>query len=400
MPQSPRNAATIGFGVVGLGTAGAAILSSVAKNPAFSLAAAADLDAETLHHVGADFPGALLFTSIEELVASKEVDAVFIATPTQHHTEHVLAALKRGKHVVTEKPIATSLVDADRMIEAGESAGLVLMVGHSFGYEAPIREMRAIVKSGELGPLRMIHNWYYTDWLYRPRNPEELDTDLGGGVTFRQGSHQFDLIRLIGGGLVRSVRASTGRWDPARPTEGAHTVFLEFEDGAAATAVYSGYDRFFTAELAFAVGEGGQDVDLSRYGGARQKLADTDGDGETALKRAMRYGAGRNRLTTEPAPNLPFYGLTVVSCERGDMRQSPDGLLVYGPTAKREVLVPKGDTGRDQILRELHAAIVDGTPPLHDGRWGKANLEVSLAALQSSRERREIFLTNQKAVLD
>ena len=391
----------IRFGIAGLGTAGSALIGPVTRNPAFQMSSAADLDADTLARFKADFPAAETFTSVESMAASDALDVMFIATPTQLHTGHVLAAIAGGKHVVTEKPIATQLEDADQMIEAADKAGVVLMVGHSFGYETPIREIRRIVKHGELGPLRMLHNWYYTDWLYRPRNPEELDTKLGGGVTFRQGSHQFDIIRLIAGGMVRSVRAMTGRWDAARPTEGAHTVFLEFEDGVAATAVYSGYDRFHSAELSFPVGENGRELDLSRYGGARAALAETGGsEGEAGLKRGARYGSARSRATSGPAPSQPFYGLTVVSCERGDIRQSPEGLIVYGQDAKREVPLPKRVTGRDNILTELQEALSHGRPPLHDGRWGKANLEVCLAALQSARERREVHLSHQKAVDD
>ena len=57
----------------------------------------------------------------------------------------------------------------------------------------------------------MIHTWNFTDWIYRPRRPDELDISLGGGVTFRQGSHQFDIIRLLGGGMVKSVHADDVR---------------------------------------------------------------------------------------------------------------------------------------------------------------------------------------------
>src|SRR5438105_864069 len=117
--------------------------------------------------------------------------------------------------------------------------------------------MRELVRGGELGPLQMMHTWYYNDWLYRPRLPEELDTALGGGVTFRQGAHQFDILRLLGGGLVRSVRAATGVWDPSRPTEGSHTAFLDFENGVVATAVYNGYDHFHTSELTYGIGAAG-----------------------------------------------------------------------------------------------------------------------------------------------
>lgn len=393
------NATPIRFGIVGLGTAGSALVPPVLKNPDFTMAGAADLDEETLARFQADFPGARTFTSAEAIAASPDVDALFISTPTQFHTEHVLAAIENGKHVVSEKPIATNLDDADRMIEAADRAGVVFMVGHSFGYETPIKAVRTAVTSGELGPLRMMHNWYYTDWMYRPRNPEELDTSLGGGVTFRQGSHQFDVMRLIGGGLVHSVRAMTGRFDPARPAEGAHTVFLEFADGVAATAVYNGYDRFRTAELGFNVGEGGQPFDIAKYGTARAALREGGPEREQALKRSVRYGASGARSRATP-PNHPFYGLLLVSCERGDIRQSPDGLLLYTEDERMEVQVPKGTSGRDNILTELRAAVVDGVPPLHSGRWGKANLEVCLAVLESSRRRREVYLQHQQQVID
>ena len=385
------------FAIAGLGSAGSAMIQPALNNPVFTLAAVADRDAALLAQVKRDHPGVATFDTVEAMAASDTVDIVFVATPTHLHTSHVLTAIRNGKHVVTEKPMATSFADAVTMIEAADKAGVVFMVGHSFSYETPIREMRRLVRSGELGPLRMLHNWYYTDWIYRPRIAEEMDSKLGGGVVFRQGSHQFDVLRLIGGGLVRSVRAMTGRWDSARPADGAHTVFLEFEDGVAATAVYSGYDHFRTAELGFALGERGRSVELSDYGAARRELA-TGGD-ETSLKSQRRYGgAARTGL---PAPaGQPFYGLTLVSCERGDIRQSPDGLLIYGPDKKEDRPLAKGLSGRDHILRELLAAIAQGTPPLHDGRWGLANLEVCLAVLQSAQERKEIYLSHQKAVND
>lgn len=389
--------APIRFGIVGLGTAGSALVGPAVKSPRFEMAAAADLDEETLARFKADFPQAETFASVEAIAASPNVDALFIATPTQLHTGHVLAAAANGKHVVTEKPLAVNLDDADAMIEAAEKAGVVLMVGHSFGYETPIKAMREVVAGGELGPLRMAHNWYFTDWMHRPRNPEELDVALGGGVTFRQGSHQFDILRLLGGGLVRSVRAMTGVFDPSRKAPGAHTVFLEFADGAAATAVYNGYDRFRTAELGYNVGENGQPADLAAYGASRAALRSGGEAHEQALKRSVRYGASGAR-SRAPAPNHPFYGVTIASCERGDVRQSPKGLLVYTEDERREVELPLGTSGRDNILTELHAAVREGVPPLHDGRWGKANLEVCLAALESARTRREVFLQHQKAV--
>src|SRR5690348_5099151 len=179
------------FAIAGLGSAGSAMIQPALSNPAFTLAAVADRDAALLVQFKRDFPDVATFDNIEAMAANDDVDIVFVATPTHLHTSHVLAAIRNGKHVVTEKPMATSFADAVMMIEAADKAGVVFMVGHSFSYETPIREMRCLVRSGTLGPLRMLHNWYYTDWIYRPRNAEEMDSKLGGGVVFRQGSHQF-----------------------------------------------------------------------------------------------------------------------------------------------------------------------------------------------------------------
>jgi phthalate 4,5-cis-dihydrodiol dehydrogenase len=207
-------------------------------------------------------------------------------------------ALEHRKHVVLEKPMALSLTGADAMIAAAARHGVQLVVGHSHSFEPPIRKIREIVWSGELGGLHMLHNRYCTDWLYRPRNAEELDTRLGGGVTFQQGSHQFDLLPLIGGGLVRSVRAMTGVWDARHPTEGSHVVYLEFENGTPATAVYSGSDCFHTAELTFGIGEQGRLLDVSVYGRGRKALSCFgSADAEAALKRSsLRLGSGATQV--------------------------------------------------------------------------------------------------------
>jgi len=387
--------------IAGLGTAGCMMLPAVHKHPHLQLTAAADVDADPIEHFQRDFQ-VEIHRHIADLCRSPNVDAIYIATPTHLHTEHALMALELGKHVVLEKPMALTLDDAEAIIQAAERHGVQLVVGHSHSFERPIRAIREIVRSGELGRLRMLHNWYFTDWMYRPRHAGELDTQLGGGVTFRQGSHQFDIIRMIGGGLVRSVRAMTGVWDAQRSTEGSHVVYLEFEDGTPATAVYSGYDRFHTTELTFGVGEQGQLADSSSYGRARQALRALQGaDAEASLKRASaQYGGTRSRQVPGLTPHPPFYGMTLASCEHGDIRQSADGLLIYGEHDRRIMPLATDETGRDAVVSELYDAVVHQHPPVHSGRWGKANLEVCLAVLESARQRQEIFLSHQIAPQD
>lgn len=380
------------FGVAGLGVAGAGILQSMARHPQVKIVAAADLRPEPRARFVSEY-GATGHVTIEDLCADPQVDAVYLATPTPMHPEHTELALAAGKHVICEKPMALTLEAADRIIAAADRASGHLLVGHSHSYDPPIVKIRELVTSGRLGNLRMLHNWYYNDWIYRPRLRDELDSSLGGGVTFRQGSHQFDIIRYIAGGMVRSVRAMTAAWDPARPAEGAHTVYLEFENGVAATAVYSGYDHFHSTELTH-ITEGGTEWPADAPHARARKALPTGGSEET-LKRDGGYGGARSRRSSDEEPHQSFYGLTIVTCEHGDIRQSPDGLLVYGDSDREEVPLPKGVTGRDLMLSELCDAVFAGKPVRHGARWGKANLEVCLAAIESSRDRTEVFLKHQ-----
>ena len=195
------------------------------------------------------------YADLPAMLRDAAIDVVYIGTPTDLHPAHAALAFQAKKHVLTEKPMAVRLDQARTMIAQARSAGVLLLVGHAHGYDLPIQRMRDIIE--RFGRVRMIHTWNFTDWVYRPRRPDELLPDAGGGVTFRQGSHQFDIVRLLGGGEVRSVRATTFDWDPQRSTIGAHTVFMQFADGTAATAVYNGYGHFSAMELCGDISEWG-----------------------------------------------------------------------------------------------------------------------------------------------
>src|SRR5262249_11756640 len=152
-----------------------------------------------------------------------------------------------GKHVIVEKPLALTLEDCDAIIAAGEKSGVQLIVGHTHGFDPAVREMARIIRSGEVGALALIAMWNYTNFMYRPRR-EELDTSKSGGIIFNQIPHQIDILRGLGG-EIRSVRAIAKQLDPARPTEGLASALLQFESGASAALIYSGYDRFDSDEF-------------------------------------------------------------------------------------------------------------------------------------------------------
>src|SRR5690348_3307117 len=156
------------FGVVGLGRAAVATVPAIVRNPNTAVVAAADSNPEVLDAFVRRY-AARTYRTIDELCADREVDAVYIATPTHLHTEHVLTAVAAGKHVICEKPLAITLADADRMIAAVDAQRVHFIVGQSQSYEPPIRAIRELVRWGTLGRLALINGWYYNDWLYRPR---------------------------------------------------------------------------------------------------------------------------------------------------------------------------------------------------------------------------------------
>jgi phthalate 4,5-cis-dihydrodiol dehydrogenase len=380
------------MGVAGVGAAGQAFLPAIRRHPGFELAAFAEPIAEIRDSVAAD-TGVAGYADLPTMLTDAAIDVVYIATPTDLHPEHAALAFGAKKHVLTEKPMAVRLDQASTMIAQARSAGVTLLVGHAHGYDLPIQRMREIIASGELGRVRMIHTWNFTDWVYRPRRPDELLLDAGGGVTFRQGSHQFDIVRLLGGGKVRSVRATTFDWDPQRSTIGAHTVFMQFADGTVATAVYNGYGHFSAMELCGDISEWGllQPAD-------QRKPAPRSRAGEGA---ALELAAKRSRAKTaipEQAPYQPTFGLTIVSCERGDIRQSPRGLYIYTANGREEIELPTDKSPRDLVLDESHGAISGERIPVHDGAWGLANLEICVAAIKSSETGSEIVLQHQVPV--
>ena len=384
------------LGIAGLGVASTQILPPISKLPFIKITAAADTRTDAVAKFREQYQ-AEGHTSIEELCASPNVDAVYIATPNSLHAEHAITAAKHKKHIIVEKPMAMTLAECDAMNEAADKHGVKLLCGHTHSFDPPIRKIREIVKSGELGKLCMINTWNYNEFMYRPRMKHELA--MTRGVVLNQGPHHVDIVRLIGGGMVRSVRATTGVWDPAREWEGSYTCYLEFADGTPATLIYSGYGFFDTAELFSWVGEGGQHRAPETNLTVRRKLREVRSAAEEEqLKEGMRFGGqreGEYSHVWSGERKQPFFGHTVVSCQKGDIRQTPDGLKIYGESEQREISLPAGSRGREAEVEELYDAVVKGRPVFHGGRWGAATLEVCLAMLESAKERKEIYLSHQ-----
>jgi phthalate 4,5-cis-dihydrodiol dehydrogenase len=389
-------------GMCGLGVASTQVLPAFSVLEDVKVTAAADVRQEALDKFASQYGGET-YTSVEEMCKSKNVDCVFVSTPNHLHAEHVIMAAEHKKHIIVEKPMAVTIAECEAMNAAARRNGVRHMQGHTKMAEAPIRMMGEIVRSGELGKLGMIHTWNYTDLIYRPRMPHELITAQGGGAVYLQAPHQVDILRYVGGGMVRSVRGMIGDWRPERPTDGAYTAYLEFEDGTPATAVYNGYSHFDTAELHFWVGEGGQPRDPETNPKAIREIRDAEAEGNEADRKSAMRSAGRgegaySHFDRNSPRHQPFFGVTIVSCEKGDIRQSADGLIIYGDEGKREIPVDSRERGRVGELNEMYRAVVEDRPVFPDGFWGMATVEVTVGIIESGRQRKELMMSHQVPV--
>jgi phthalate 4,5-cis-dihydrodiol dehydrogenase len=388
------------LGVAGLGVASTLFLPGVEQSPHAQIVAAADKRRNALDAFARKYQGRT-YDTVEALCADPDIDVIWVATPNQFHCRHAVMAAEAGKHVICTKPMALTVAECEAMCAAADRNHVKLLCGQTYSMSPDVQAMWTLARSGELGQLIAINTWLSTDWLLKPRMPEELDEAMGGGVVYRHAPHLIDTVRLLGGGRVRSVRASVGRWLPERPCPGNFSAYLEFEDGTPATIAYNGYGYFDTSELTWGIGNR-MYSDAERVQ-VRQALR--RGESSEDAKEGMRFGAAPLTAAARDSgsadkplgtrAHIGWFGITVASFERGDIRQSPNGVFVYDDEGTREVPVHGGrGTGLLEI-KEMYEALVDGRPIRHDGRWAMATLEVGNAITESARRRCEIMLEHQ-----
>lgn len=373
--------------IVGFGAAAQAFVPAIQANPQFELAAIVENNSQV--QTATKALGVPVFKQLQDLQQVADLDGVYIATPTPCHASQSIEALSLGWHVLVEKPMACNAAEALSMVLAAKQFGRSITVGHSHSFDAPIQAMKRIIESGELGAIQMVNTWCFTDWVYRPRRPEELEPSLGGGVTFRQGAHQIDVLRALCGAKVQTVKGKVFNSDPQRQTHGAHAIYLDFENGAAATAIYNGYAGLSSMDWTHNVSEWG-DLQLPERRPWKRRS-------DVQASAAQELKAKQERAKTAipgSAPLQPHFGLTVVSGSLGDMRQTPEGILIATAAGERELKLASDQSPRDLVLLEV-AQVWRGTAAgAHDGQWGYDNLKICEAAIASAQSGREWVLAD------
>jgi len=237
----------VGFGVIGVGLMGEFHAANLARRvDGAQLVGLADPQPGLAEAAAGRFGARLWTRDYQDLLSNPDVEAVVIAAPAHHHASTVVAAAQAGKAIFCEKPLANTLADADRAIEAVTHAGVPFQIGFQRRFDAGFRGARALVDTGKLGEIQLLRS------LTRDPLLDEPERVTAGAIFLETLIHDFDVLRFLAGGaepvevyahadaLILPDWRSRGLLDTA-------AVMLRYTNGALATADASfqavyGYD--------------------------------------------------------------------------------------------------------------------------------------------------------------
>ncbi len=240
---------TIKFGILGTGMASDFHAISVEKIDNAKLVGVCDMIRERAEKFAEKYP-AKVYDTYDDMLASPEIDAVCICTPSGFHTEQVIRAAEAGKHIICEKPLAIKTSDVDIIINACKKNSVKLTVISQFRFSPDIAKAKSIVESGVLGKLVMcdLYMKYWRDpEYYKSSNWRGTKSVDGGAALINQGFHGVDLFLYIAGNA--NVRASFAKASfHSIEAEDTAIAMLEFDNGAvgvieASTCAYPGFGR-------------------------------------------------------------------------------------------------------------------------------------------------------------
>ena len=220
--------------VIGAGIWGTAHIRAYSQHASAELAAICDLDEGRAGDVAATWGVANYYTSVDAMLADVELDAVSVATPDAAHAAAAIRCAQAGKHILCEKPLATTIEDCQAMIAAAEAAGVCLMVDWHNRWNPPFHEAWKTIQAGELGDVRYIY-YRLSDTIYVPTTM--LPWAGESSVLLFLGSHALDTVCWFM--QARPRRVTCRRQDGILramgiPTADMYLTVVDFDDGAMA----------------------------------------------------------------------------------------------------------------------------------------------------------------------
>ena len=336
-------------GMIGCGEIAVQTAKAIAAAPSAAHVLVMDVDPRVAADMGATH-GVPHTTSVEELLASPDVDAVYIAVPHYLHAPIALQAIAAAKHVLVEKPIATTLEDADRMIAAASSRGVILSVAFLGQGDAQLQRVRGLIQSGGIGKVvgsRIVLRSDKPEGYWTGGFTGRIATDwrsskqkAGGGVLIMNTIHDLNTVRWLTGLEVTRVYAEYGTFATGVEVEDFVALTYRYDNGAIGTL------------------EAGSAVR------GRDPLREPD----------RIYGSEGQVLLSNP-PRV---------FQNGEWRDLEPVEGVLDP--------------RTAAVEGFARAVLDGIPPLVSAEDGRAALEIVVAAYRSGEEARPVHLPLVSAV--
>ena len=340
MCHTQRLVPPIGIAVVGAGYWGPNLVRNFAGCPSYRLTWVCDLDKARAADVLGPYSTVGVTDDLGAVLADERVDAIAIATPASSHCEIAVAAMRAGKHVLVEKPLAATYEDGLRLVEEAERAGVVLMCDHTFCYTPAVVKIRELVHAGDLGELHFFDSVRINLGLVQP------DID----VLWDLAPHDISILESILPPGVEALAVAAQAADPIGTGRSCVAfVTIQLTGGAIA--------HFHLNWLS------PTKVRTTMIGGSKRALL---WDDLNPLQRVTVFDRGVDLLPAQEA-DAADRQQAFVSYRTGD--------LVSPALAEREAL--RG------VVEEFADSICTGRPPLTDGLSGLRVLDILEAATRS-----------------
>ncbi len=336
------------IGIIGIGNMGFTHAKNIFEGniSRLKLTAVCDIDLKKLEKAKTEFPDILTYENADELINSKNVDAIVVATPHYLHTEIAIKAFEAGLHVLTEKPAGVRASDVLKMNSASEKSGKVFGIMWNQRTNPLFQKAKELIENGTLGNMKrmvwIITNWYRTQSYYDSATWRATWSGEGGGVLLNQAPHNLDLWQWIFG-MPDAIYAScdVGKWHNIEVEDDA-TIIGYYKNGATATFITS----------------------TGEYPGTnRLEISGSKG------KMVLEKGKLTLTLTEDDERRFCF------TC--------PDGFPHF-ETSETVIEQTEKEPAHNGILQNFTDAILDGAPLLASGYEGINEITLSNAAYLSA----------------
>lgn len=350
------NMGNLKVGIAGIGFIGPVHLEALRRLPGIEIISISHPKLDKVEQKAKELGVAKYYTDYNQQILNDNLDCIHICTPNFLHFEMVKKALEAGVHVVCEKPLATTLIEAEKLVTLAKKKGLVNAVHFNIRYYPMVRQMKRMREKGEMGEVYSISGSYLQDWLFHQTDYNwRLEPELSGAsrAVADIGSHLIDVLEYVTGLKITAVMADLNtvhktRKKPLKPIETYSGKMLKAEDYA---EVKINTEDYASVLLRFDNGNKGV-VTVSQVSAGRKNQ----------LKIEIS-GALKNLQWNSELPNELWVG----------HRDAPNQVLMKDPSlvdaeAADIVSYPGGhnegwaDTSK-QMFKEVYQAITDGGQP-------------------------------------